>query len=387
MFLLFIFFLFTGAIAFASYSFLLKIKNSPKHILRSWLFVSSRKSSSDAILLGGMVINSCAALAIAVCHYILSVPNLLMLNALPSLAIIFIHGYLDDKHEISPRFKLLCQLTSVGVFTLMSAPLLPTTLWVSLPLMMLIGFAVLNGANLLDGLDTMQMKLSSFSLIFYMAVAILYDSSSVVSIALICLSSLLAFYPFNREPAKIHMGEIGANSVGMIFLALSTELYAELSPRLGIYQALVISAIPLALPIVELSTSFIRRLAAKRSPFKSDRLHIHHILTDHYQFSAGGSATLIMLTFALSGIISLFFCYMSPWYALIFEYTSLYFCYWRIGQKVWSRKSVQNKVLYAAKMTRLKKRKLTVIDCSTIDNFQMTFYRQEKAQPEIRQAS
>lgn len=370
--------LLVGIWSYASFRFLHQIKNTPQHCLRPWFFVSSRKSSSDAILLGGLVINFGAIASIILATTLFGSGSSILISALPSLVIILIHGYLDDKLEISPRFKLFCQLTSVGLFTYFVVPQLGVDWWFSAPLLMISGFAVLNGANLLDGLDTMQLKLSALSLFFYSCVAVIFVHEVAFAAAILCLMPLLAFYPFNREPAKIHMGEIGANTVGLIFLALSTEIFSFLAPKTNLGHALAMASIPLALPVVELSTSFMRRLLAKKSPFRSDRQHIHHLLTDHYHFSAGGSATLIMLYFALVGIITLFLCPKHPRLAILCEYGLLYLGYWRIGIPIWMNNQIQNKVLYAAKMTHLKKRKLTVIDCSAIDHFQMTFYRKQK---------
>ena len=378
MFLLFITTLSMGIFSHFIFSYLLKIKNTPQHWLRPWLFVSSRKSHSDAILLGGLVINFVAISSIVLTHFLFSYPHHTLLYSIPSLLIILIHGYLDDRFEISPRFKLLCQLFSVALFAALTIKHLPISAWIGAPLLMIAGFAVLNGANLLDGLDTMQMKLSTLSLVFYLAVAIQFREAAVTVASAIAMSSLIAFYPFNREPAKIHMGEIGANTVGMLFLVLSTELFIGVENNIGPWNSFVIASIPLALPVVELSTSFLRRIMVRKSPFKSDRLHLHHLLIDQYHFSAGGSATLVMAFFALIGAITLVFSKNNPLFAFAFEYISLYVCYWRVGFQFWTKNVTTQGIPYNAKMTRLKKRQLTVIDSSTIDHFQMTFHQQTK---------
>ncbi|MEA2489466.1 MAG: UDP-GlcNAc:undecaprenyl-phosphate/decaprenyl-phosphate GlcNAc-phosphate transferase, partial [Acidobacteriota bacterium] len=94
--------------------------------------------------------------------------------------------------------------------------------------------------------------------------------------------SLIGFYPWNRPPAKIFMGDTGSMFIGIVLAACSIARPSK-SPT-----ALIIGGpmLALALPVLDTLLVMRTRLGGPQSSFTArlsrlftaDRNHIHHIL-------------------------------------------------------------------------------------------------------------
>jgi UDP-GlcNAc:undecaprenyl-phosphate GlcNAc-1-phosphate transferase len=97
---------------------------------------------------------------------------------------------------------------------------------------------------------------------------------AVVTAAL--AGAIIGFLPYNFNPAKIFMGDTGSNFLGFILATLSIQ---------GLFKFYVVVsfAVPfliLGLPLFDMVSSIIRRVAKGLSPMTPDRGHIHHKLID-----------------------------------------------------------------------------------------------------------
>jgi UDP-GlcNAc:undecaprenyl-phosphate/decaprenyl-phosphate GlcNAc-1-phosphate transferase len=84
----------------------------------------------------------------------------------------------------------------------------------------------------------------------------------------------LGFLRYNMHPAKIFMGDTGSNFLG--FAIASLAIFS--SHKAGTAIMLLVPIIGLAIPILDTSLAFFRRLANGESPFNGDKKHIHHLL-------------------------------------------------------------------------------------------------------------
>ena len=111
------------------------------------------------------------------------------------------------------------------------------------------------------------------------------------------LGSCLGFIPYNKNPAKIFMGDTGATFLGFILSAMSIQgmfkLYAVIS--------FVVPFLILGVPIFDISFAVLRRLAKHQNPMQADRGHIHHRLID-MGFSQKQT---VAITYTLTGILGL----------------------------------------------------------------------------------
>ena len=108
-----------------------------------------------------------------------------------------------------------------------------------------------------------------------MLVVSLYVSDPVVSIMLSALvGACIGFMPFNLNPAKIFMGDVGSQFLGFVLSTVSI---------MGMFKfhaiiSFIVPMLALAVPLTDTAFAFVRRIAHGQSPFKADRGHLHHRL-------------------------------------------------------------------------------------------------------------
>lgn len=273
---------------------------SADNFLKKYFFVSSGKSATAAILLGGLPLAAGMMVSILIVNeaYDILVPSPQQLSILYrgifASAILVIYGYLDDKFEIRPIAKLIFQTLTVLSFTITTTALLTGSHYSNIVFLLysITGMALINGNNLLDGLDTLAIKTNIVSFLAFAFMGYHIGSSLITGIALSGVGALGAFYMFNKSPAKVYLGEIGGTFLGFCYLILMAlyqhhEIYSTNTIKLFFTAAL-----PITLPIMELFISFSRRILNNKSPFKGDRLHLHYILTNNLNFTVSAATSL-----------------------------------------------------------------------------------------------
>jgi UDP-GlcNAc:undecaprenyl-phosphate GlcNAc-1-phosphate transferase len=202
---------------------------------------------------------------------------------LTGLAVLLVFGIWDDRAELRYLPKLAGQLLAavavmhiadlrIDSLTIFSRESMPG--WVSAPLTLLFLVGITNAVNLSDGLDGLA---GGMVLLCLSAVALFAASSGNAAVVLIALSqggAVLGFLRFNTFPARVFMGDAGSQVLGFtlgVLAILATQGSASV----------VSASLPLLLlgvPVLDTLLVMGRRLAEGRSPFSSDRLHLHHRL-------------------------------------------------------------------------------------------------------------
>ncbi len=156
-------------------------------------------------------------------------------------------GFLDDFIKIFKKRnlgltslqKLVGQLVGGLIFYLVyRAEGLPNTLHlpfgVELPmgifygafiLFWLVGFS--NAVNLTDGIDGLVAGLGTISFGTYAIISWQQNQMDVFLVCIAVMGGLLGFFPYNKKPAKIFMGDVGALSLGGLLAAISILLHQE----------------------------------------------------------------------------------------------------------------------------------------------------------------
>ena len=210
-----------------------------------------------------------------------------VLGLLLGAGIIAAMGAVDDIVSLKPWVKLLGQffaafaaIRSGIVFDTISNPNIfsqDTFIqigWLSIPLTILWIVGCTNAVNLIDGLDGLAVGVSCISSVTMLMVS-LFVSSPTVSIILVALvGACIGFMPYNLNPAKIFMGDVGSQFLGFV---LSTVSIMGLFKLHAIITFLV-PLLALAVPLVDTIFAFFRRIFHGQSPFQADRGHLHHRL-------------------------------------------------------------------------------------------------------------
>ncbi|MBQ3374534.1 MAG: undecaprenyl/decaprenyl-phosphate alpha-N-acetylglucosaminyl 1-phosphate transferase [Oscillospiraceae bacterium] len=202
--------------------------------------------------------------------------------------IIAIMGGFDDVYNLSPMIKLAVQIAAAvvcvacgvmvdGITNFMaegdmfffSQPVsaIVTVLWI---------VGCTNAINLIDGLDGLAVGMSCISATTLFIISVIVEDINInVSVILVCvIGACTGFWPYNRNPARIFMGDVGSQMLGFLLSTISV---------MGLFKmhALVTMLIPflaMAVPLADTAFAFIRRILKGQSPFHADKGHFHHRL-------------------------------------------------------------------------------------------------------------
>lgn len=237
-----------------------------------------------------------------------------------SCIIIFLIGVKDDIYVIAPKTKLFGQIVA-GLIMILFANVRITNLhgimsigelpyFVSLLLSLFIYVAITNAINLIDGIDGLAASIGIVACLGFGVYFIHLHkiNGSVACSSLIGALSAFLIYNYAKGDRKIFMGDTGALIVGFILAtyAIRFNEFSISEPKnLVINNAPVVSIAILAIPIFDTIRVFLLRILRGRSPFKADKIHIHHELLDngysHHQ------ATLLISIFSILLIILIYY--------------------------------------------------------------------------------
>ncbi len=212
-------------------------------------------------------------------------------------------GLMDDLFEMRPLQKLLLQALVIGAFAFLGfrfeilhlpglKPFGLSFLDVSLTIFWML--AVLNGFNFMDGIDGLAGSVTAVILLGIGVAEALSTGHGPGGIWLTTLGATAAFLFYNRQPAKIFLGDTGSIALGTFITA---TLVALGSPRPGFldfrlfshnaqaepirYQILTVTLL-VGYPALEAALSTFRRAFKRysmgRSMGSAEREHIHHVL-------------------------------------------------------------------------------------------------------------
>lgn len=223
-----------------------------------------------------------------ICSLLIFVPmNTEVSGLLIGALIIAIMGALDDIVSLSPMVKLLGQIAAaivairsgiyfnyISSFNIFSHETAVAIGYLSIPLTMLWIVGCTNAVNLIDGLDGLACGVSAISSLTMFVVSVFVADTDVSIILAALTGACLGFIPFNTNPAKIFMGDVGSQFLGYVLATASI---------MGMFKfhaiiAFLVPLFALALPLADTAFAFVRRIARGQSPFHADKGHFHHRL-------------------------------------------------------------------------------------------------------------
>ena len=234
--------------------------------------------------------------------------------------IIAVMGAVDDIVSLNPWVKLLGQIVAAVVvircgvvFDAISNPNPLSEVafieigWLSVPLTVLWIVACTNAVNLIDGLDGLAVGVSAISSLTMLVVSLIVSDPAVSLLLAALTGACLGFMPYNLNPAKIFMGDVGSQLLGFVLSTVSI---------LGLFKmhAIITFVVPflaLALPLTDTTFAFFRRILRGQSPFHPDRGHLHHRLLD-MGLSQKQAVALMYGISALLGIAAVLMTWTNP---------------------------------------------------------------------------
>ncbi len=216
--------------------------------------------------------------------------------------IITLVGVSDDLKPLPAWVKLIAQMASAlllffggvdveflttpfGSIELGNYSILITIVWVVM---------LTNAINLIDGLDGLATGVSLIGAITMLIVGGLYNVGGIMVFILSLTGFFLVFLNYNRYPARIFLGDSGSMQIGFYFAVFSL-LFPLKSYTVS---ALYLPLLALGVPLLEVVSSFTRRLLSGKNIMKADRRHLFH-----YLGLFGLSPSKVVLVFYLLAIV------------------------------------------------------------------------------------
>lgn len=200
--------------------------------------------------------------------------------------IIFIMGLIDDIFNLKARYKFLFQLLAAIVAYLFEVrisgikiPFIYTDIinfgWLDFPITIIWIIGITNAINLIDGLDGLAAGISAISATALLIIFITTSASlEAIVITAVLVGATLGFLPYNFNPAKTFMGDVGSNFLGFTLACVSILGFAKGYTIL----AIIAPVLALGVPIFDTLFAMIRRILKGQSVLKPDGGHIHHRL-------------------------------------------------------------------------------------------------------------
>ena len=205
--------------------------------------------------------------------------------------VISIFCFFDDIKGIHPLTKLTGQVIAAAIVVacgiridyfnlpfLEGNIILGNVLSIIITMFWIVG--ITNAINLIDGLDGLSTGISIISCISLLIIFALNGSPLIAIIMITALvGSLTGFLPYNFNPARTFIGDIGTNFIGFTLAVVSILGIAKTATAFVI----VLPIIVLGLPIFDTLSAIVRRLIKGKSikaVFQADKGHLHHKLIE-----------------------------------------------------------------------------------------------------------
>jgi UDP-GlcNAc:undecaprenyl-phosphate/decaprenyl-phosphate GlcNAc-1-phosphate transferase len=210
--------------------------------------------------LGGVAVLAGAAVGVAAGRPTVMVPLVAALGL----------GVADDRFDLPAVGRLAGQVV-VGVAVVVTCPVhLPAV--VAALVIPVVTVLVINGVNLIDGLDMLAAGVAAVAAVGF--AAMLHGSARQLAIGL--GAALVGFLAYNRPPARIYLGDGGSYLLGTGLAVLLAESWAPgLAAPVGSAALAVV-----AIPVGEVAFAATRRLRGHSSLMAGDRGHPYDRLVD-----------------------------------------------------------------------------------------------------------
>ena len=137
-------------------------------------------------------------------------------------------------------------------------------------------FGVTTVINWSDGKDGLAGGLSLISAITFFVAAIILDQGDSALVSIILVGAILGFLYYNKFPAKVFMGDSGANFLGFILSITALDGAFKQTTVLSLF----IPILALAVPIFDNLFVIVKRFTEGKPVYQADRSQIHFRLEE-----------------------------------------------------------------------------------------------------------
>ena len=216
-------------------------------------------------------------------------------------------GLYDDIKGLSAQSRFILQTVMAIVITIYLKQLGFTVLVTDsnllnffLSMLWLVG--ITNAFNFFDNLDGGAAGITIISSAMLFLLSFISGQYLIASFSISLAGAGLGFIYWNRNPAKIYLGDSGALFIGLMLAVSLLQFEPNLESR---FASALVPILILALPIIDTSVVVTSRILRGVSIFQGGKDHLSHRLIAK-GFSRRGAALILWIIAALLSMLSLF---------------------------------------------------------------------------------
>jgi UDP-GlcNAc:undecaprenyl-phosphate GlcNAc-1-phosphate transferase len=204
-----------------------------------------------------------------------------------ALVVIFIFGLWDDAKGLGAPLKLAGQ-TLASIFLIasdvsvhflegLSIPHLGGNVLVILDwgVTILWFIGITNAFNLIDSMDGLAIGIAGIAFAFFMIMSLVAQQTFLAIFSAFLLGICIGLYAFNVSPARLFLGDSGAQMLGFTLAAVGMIYTPHDLPQASSW---FVPILVLGVPIFDTSMVVFSRLIHHRPVFHADRTHTYHQL-------------------------------------------------------------------------------------------------------------
>jgi len=203
-------------------------------------------------------------------------------------AVVFIFGLWDDFRGISPLTKILGQTLAAVILILLGVSVRifespefflsshgPLDVYLDWLLTVLWVVGITNAFNFVDSMDGLAVGLGGTAAAYFMLVTLVAGQFMLSNHSALIVGACVGLYFFNAPPAKMFLGDSGAQTIGLLLAVLGIAYRP-----LGVNQSSswFVPVMLLGVPIFDMSLVVLSRLRRGKPIYEAARDHTYHRL-------------------------------------------------------------------------------------------------------------
>ena len=226
-------------------------------------------------LVGGPVL----AISVAVAYLILAPPvDGLISGILVAGALALVWGLIDDRLGMPPAVKAIGQFLIAALLIKYGVQVRITQIPavdISLTLLWVVG--MMNAFNFVDSMDGLAVGLGIIAAVFFMLVTLDAGQPALAELSATILGASIGLYFFNASPARLFLGDSGAQMLGFALAAIGIA-YVPAGAGLPQGVSWFVPILVLGVPIFDSTLVVVSRLRRRTQIYEAQHDHTYHRL-------------------------------------------------------------------------------------------------------------
>jgi UDP-GlcNAc:undecaprenyl-phosphate GlcNAc-1-phosphate transferase len=201
---------------------------------------------------------------------------------------LLIVGVIDDKNDVSAKYKLIIQLLLSFIIALAGIRITSLyglfgvyelAVWAQYLLTITVITGVVNAFNLMDGVDGSVGGLSLLGFTMFLLASIYFNDYFLGKISVVFIGAIIGFLKFNLSKNKIFMGDSGSLFLGIVLVSLGIKFMEKQNlANLDYAYGFLLLVSFFSIPVLDSLRVYLGRIKRGYSPFTADKSHLHHLL-------------------------------------------------------------------------------------------------------------